>query len=260
MREMNRARLLLFMFVIAMSGCFRPSFQPSGIAEPDSVAKNVCIQINANRPLITSLRALADATITSSSEAASFRYVVVSQDPASLRVDVLPINAAFTLGLLVAHNGRAVWLNSQDRTYAIDANERVLISEFLGLRGVSRETAIALVSGIVPKLNCSDLRIFKADTNDRLLIDDRAHIAWRVRGESADLIGVQILDAGGSRIEAQAAFKGSRGVGRVIELEIFSPVRATIEISLAQLIYNPMLNERLFKIEPPSGYSQIDVS
>jgi hypothetical protein len=215
--------------------------------------------LNARRKPVESIRVLADATISSVTERASFRYVVVSKEPSSLRVDVLPVNGAFTLGLLVSHEGKALWLNSQERTYAEDSDERRLVAEYLGLRGVSRETVVALMTGTLPALSCSDVVVYEVENGDKILVDQRVHVAWHVRGASSEIVSARVLDPDGDVVEMEACVAGSDGhAPQSLALEIFSPARARVDLSLTKVVINPSLSERVFEVRPPANYTLVD--
>jgi len=251
----------LFCVVAAsmVSGCFRPSFEPVGVSLPSNVSQRACVDANAKREPLDSLRALAHATISSDSERASFRYVVLSKEPSSFRVDVLPENGAFTLGLLVARDGKALWLDAQERVYAENSDERRLIAEYLGLRGVSREAAVALMTGSLPQLSCQHVRLYELPDGDHLFVDDNARIAWRTKGDSTDLISLQVLDEQGSSVEMEGRFSPAQGGSEPgVALEVFAPARARVEISLARLTRNPKLSEHLFEVQPPHDYKRIE--
>lgn len=245
--------------VMSLTGCFRPSFEPSGASVNTSIAREACEEANSKRKNIDSLRVLADATISSRSERASFRYVVLSKEPSSFRVDVLPINGAITLGLLVAHDGKAVWLDAQEKTYAESSDERALISDYLGLNGVSRTVAVALLTGTIPALSCSAVRLYQLPDGDRLFVDDSNKVAWRVKGSSNQLVSFQVLDESGEGVVIEGTVSEQpAGSASGVTLEVFSPARARVDLSLARVVYNPPLSNRLFEVRPPRDYSRVD--
>jgi len=249
----------LMALVSLMTGCFRPSFEPEGVLVAQSSSRQLCADLNTQRKPIESVRVLADATISSVAERASFRYVVVSKEPSNFRVDVLPLNGAFTLGLLVAHEGRALWLNSQERTYSEDRDERRLVAEYLGLQGVSRETAVALMTGVLPKLSCPDVAVYQLDGGDKVVVDRRAHVAWRVQGNTAEILSARVLDPNGEAIEMEALIIKPEGAkARALALEIFSPGRAHVDLALTKVVLNPNLSERLFEVTPPANYTLVE--
>lgn len=250
---------MLATVVSLLAGCFRPSFEPEGAVLPQDSSQRLCADLNTQRKPVESVRVLADATISSVAERASFRYVVVSKEPSSFRVDVLPLNGAFTLGLLVSHDGKALWLNSQERTYAEDRDERRLVAEYLGLRGVSRETAVALMTGLLPKLSCSEITVYAGGNGDKILVDQRAQVAWRVRGNSSEIVSARMLDPKGDLVEMEASVGAANAnAPRSVALEIFSPARAHVDLSLTKVVINPTLSDRLFEVTPPSNYTLVD--
>lgn len=256
---MNSVRALAFLLIVSMvAGCFRPSFQPGGVPFAATAARGACEDLNAKRIPIKSIRVLADATVSSESERASFRYVVLSKDPDSFRVDVLPVNGAFTLGILVAHGDKALWLDAQEKTYAEDNDERRLMTEYLGLRGVSRETAVAMVTGVLPTLPCSHVRLFQLHGGDRLFVDDESHVAWRVRGDSTELAALQVLDQSGHGVEVEGTYARTQpGSLGGVTLAIFAPARAKVEMTLTRVVKNPELNDQLFEVRPPRDYRRV---
>ncbi len=242
-----------------LTGCFRPSFEPAGISADSDAARQACEEVNMQQKPIASLRVLADATVSSDSERATFRYVVLSKEPSSFRVDVLPVNGALTLGLLVAHQGKAVWLDAQEKTYAESEDEGALVAEYLGLKGVSRKTAVALLTGTLPTISCSSVRLYQLPDGDRLFVDDKARAAWRVKGNSSSLVSLQVLDESGDGVVMEATFAGGQnGSGNSVTLEVFSPARARVDLALARVVYDPPLADQLFDVRPPRDYTRVD--
>lgn len=247
------------LIVSLLSGCFRPSFEPSGVVVDADASRQACEDINASQKRVTSLRVLADATVFSDSERATFRYVILSKEPSSFRVDVLPVNGALTLGLLVAHQGKAVWLDAQEKTFAESADEGELVAEYLGLKGVSRKTVVALLTGTLPPLSCANVRLYQLPSGDRLFVDDQAKAAWRVKETSATPLSLQVLDDSGDGVVMEATFAGGRDSSENgVTLEVFSPARARVDLDLARVVYDPPLSDQLFQIKPPRDYTRVD--
>ena len=148
-------------------------------------------------------------------------------------------------------------MNAQERTYAESSDERGLIAEYLGLRGVSREVAVALVTGILPRLSCVDVEAYQREGNALELLDRSAHVAWLVDGETGALRGAQLLDEGSQYQEVNATLsRDSSGAPRRVILSIVEPVTATVSIDLTRVILDPRLDDRLFSVEVPAGYER----
>lgn len=253
---LNSKRFALVALLFA-TGCFRPSFAPQGVMRPASEASALCQKIASQGQRVDSLRVLADATITHGSEVVSFRYVVLSKEPSKFRVDVLPSQGAFTLGLLVAGEHGAVWMNPQENTFVRAPDEASLVGEYLGLPGVSRETAVALMTGVLSASACNEVRLFEMENKDLLFVNDSSHTAWRVEGDSPKLREVQILDSDGTSVDVRATygeFVGARPSR--INLDVYSPANAQVSLSIIKSVVNPTLNEQLFTVEPPVGYQE----
>ncbi len=246
---------------LLLSGCFRPTFRPEGIDVPSSNAHALCQEINLQRSEVKSLRALADTTVVRGSERFSFRYAVVSEEPSKFRVDVLPPagGGAYTLGLLVANDGKVLWLDPQEKRYVWGSSERDLIAKYIGLQGISRRVAVALMTGTVPRLSCDRVTMRLLGNNDVLVVDDESKVAWYLAGRTPRLKGAKVLDADGSSCEMEAALlaQDNERPGE-IALQIFSPASARVTMTVTRLVINPTLKPELFAVSPPNDYTSAD--
>jgi hypothetical protein len=115
------------------------------------------------------------------------------------------------------------------------------------------------MTGILPKLSCADVTVYEVGDGDRILVDQRAHVAWRVRGNTSEIVSARVLDPKGAVVEMEASVVDSGGnTPRSLALEIFSPARAHIDLALAKVIINPTLSERLFEVIPPPHYRLVE--
>jgi hypothetical protein len=134
-----------------------------------------------------------------------------------------------------------------------------LVAEYLGLRGVSREIAVALMTGVLPKMSCSDVTAFEVGNGDTIIVDQRARVAWRVRAGTSEIVSARILDPKGDVVEMEATIDGPHGSApKTLALEIFSPARAHVDLALSKVVLNPNLSERLFEVTPPSHYTLVE--
>ena len=101
--------------------------------------------------------------------------------------------------------------------------------------------------------------MYEVGNGDKLLVDQRAHVAWRVRGASPEIVSARVLDPKGEVVEMEASVGATEGSApRVLALEIFSPARARVDLSLTKVVINPPLSERLFEVKPPTNYTLVD--
>ncbi len=253
------ARLLAMSIVTLLTGCFAPAFSPGGVEQPGQVGADACAKIVSARPEGVSLRVLADATLRRGSEAVSFRYAIVRKAPDSFRVDILPPTGAFTVGLFVFHEGRAIWLDSTEKRYIEVSGEGDLFERFIGLPGITRPVVEGLLLGVVPPLDCAQARVYRQEGGDVLLVDSESHIAWRVIEGTPKIREVSILN----RSEQSVAVRGeieraADGKPMRLLLSVFDPVEAQGELILTKVVENPSISERLFEITPPPNYERVD--
>jgi hypothetical protein len=247
--------------LLSLSGCFSPRFSPPGVPQGMTQSQEICHEIMTQRTAPTSLRVLADATLKHGSDSASFRYAIVRQAPDSFRVDVLPPAGtfAYTIGLFVYHEGRAVWLDAVEKRYTEARGEEELFERFIGLPGITRQVVEGLLDGTVPQLRCPSMKVFEQPNGDILLVDPIAKLAWRVLKRTPRIQEVLVLDASGERIAVKGTIDYSdSGRPQRVTLEVFKPVEASGELTLTKVVKNPTLSSELFEVEPPANYERVE--
>ncbi len=249
----------LLSMVVSFAGCFTPRFSPVGDSRGAEESMQICRDIMTQRKEAASLRVLADATLRRGSEAISFRYAIVHKAPDSFRVDILPPTGAFTLGLFVFHNGRALWLDSHEKTFSEAEGESDLFERFIGLPGITRPVVEGLLYGTVPRFECSKVRAYQQANGDVLLVDSASHVGWRVMQKTPRVREVFVLDTSEDRIAVKGHIEYSTGmVPQRLELEVFSPVEASGELYLTKVVENPKLPDSLFEVALPANYERVD--
>lgn len=250
------ARALITLAMLT-SGCFAPRFKAPGEALGGPEAIKVCSALGMEQTPVPSLRALVEASVSSSDEAASFRYVILSHGSERFRIDMLPLEGAFTLGMLLVRDGKTVLLDAQEETYSVASNEEDLLQRFLGLEGVTREVILGLVTGVLPTLDCSSIRVYRDQTGTIFIKPASSPVVWEVVPASFSVRGLRILNQDGSRIQIQA--DRIQGVGAElpkIQLTVFKPLEAQIEMVIKKLSIGASLSESLFVVPIPPGYSE----
>lgn len=251
--------LLAMSIVMLLSGCFAPAFSPGGLEQSGQGGADTCAKIISARTELVSLRVLADATLRRGSEAVSFRYAIAHKAPDSFRVDILPPTGAFTVGLFVFHEGRAVWLDSTERRYIEVSGESDLFERFIGLPGITRPVVEGLLLGVVPPLDCSQARVYEQDGGDVLLVDTESHVAWRVIDGTPKVREVSILNQSERSVAVRGEIeRAADGKPMRLLLSVFDPVEAQGELTLTKVVENPVISERLFEITPPPNYERVD--
>jgi hypothetical protein len=247
--------LLLALLSFSISACVRaPSFVPGEpLAVSDSAA--LCAALNSSGERVVSFRALLDASISDSGgESGSFRYAVVGKDSDKLRIDLLPREGAFTLALMTVRGDQALFLNTQEKQAVYGCSVDQALEKLIGLRGLTQAAVKALVLGRLAKLDCNRVTAHRPDQQRVIFLEQGTQIAWEVDAESLDLRRAYFLNQTGAKITAVAARDESAGVP-VIEVSVYKPVAATVEMKLVKLNKNPEVAEALFTVGVPAGYS-----
>jgi hypothetical protein len=247
----------VFMGLVTMPlmlvGCATaPMFKPTGVA---SAGIEACQRIVAGRTELSSIRALIEATLhPSRSESVSFRYGVVSKEPGRLRIDVLPLEGAYTLGMIVVRPGGATVIDTQQQIYSEATDADDLLQRFLGLRGLTPSVVQALVTRQVPKLRCEEVAVYSSENSTYTLVDRRHHVAWEIDDTSGLVQAVQLLDVDNERVEARAEIRATPQQSPEIHLAVFVPVSTSADMVVRKLSLNSPVTDELFDIPIPRGY------
>lgn len=262
--RVNRERRGVFRGIVLCAlistGCAStPRFHPPGAARLAEDAKRLCEAVVSKRPAVSSLRAVVEATVRSSdSESASFRYGIASKEPAKLRIDVLPMEGAYTLGLIVIREKGAILIDTNNREFAEGQNADELLRRFLGLQGLTRQVIISLVTGTLPTETCRHAQLFEDASAIATFLDPDRHVVWGVDATSGEIHRVEILNEDNNRVEARAEVSSSAVVPRQISLSIFDPVSASASMVARKVNINVTVPDTLFEVPIPSGYRRND--
>lgn len=236
-----------------LAGCFRvPAFNPSGAVQDHGTSQLLCEQAMGRGAGDQTFRALLEATLkTSDEEAYSFRYAIVGRPPTDMRVDILPREGAFTLGLMTVHAGHAVMLDTQTKTYRIGCDPSRLFERFFGLQGVSLELVRALIQGRVVGLECRAAQVYRTQEGRIVIVDTARHYAWEIDESTHALVAVDLLDESLAKVYVHAERQYSPDV---IHMSVFKPISASAEMIIKKLAYNPTFSVDPFVVTVPSEY------
>jgi hypothetical protein len=249
-------RLCSLALMISVTGCFKlPTFAPHGVALSATDSNVLCEAL----PTIAkqgphAFRALLETSlVTPDNESFSFRYAIARKQPDSLRVDLLPTEGAYTLGLLVVQNGTALVIDSQAKTYSLGCAVNDVFERFFSLQGVSPDVVQALVTGTISGVSCDAAQVYRQEGGRLLLVDARTRHAWELDEQSGKVLQIALLDSSLSRIQAKAA-RTYYPDAELITVEIHKPVTARATMKVRKLMINPEISDSLFVISPPAGY------
>ena len=241
--------------VVVISGCFSsPRFLPQGVSFDSDRGSRECLAIKAKQQgASTSYRALVEALVVG--EGATFRYAVASRDSLNTRIDVLPPEGAFTLGIFVVRDGEASFVDVAQKRYRMQCTPEDLYQEFFQIEGLSPQLVTALLTGIIPLDSCSNTDVYYAEDGKILTLLDRKHnLAWSVDYQSGELRSVTLLNDENSRVVIRARRTMSEQDLPRIDMSIFKPIAMTLELTTKRLHVGVELPASLFSIYIPSAY------
>lgn len=255
-RSLSRALCV----TVVCAGCSASHvFQPEDPPLAESAAQGICQDVNAKRPDVTSFRIMAESTVTAGRESASFRYVIVARDPDDMRIDLLPVEGAFTLGMLIAQGDEVTVLNTQDKTYKRSKDKSAIFEEFLGLRGVSSPVIRGIVTGIPPVFDCERVSVFEGPRESVVLLDRDGRVAWRVDSETGRVRAFDILGTDDDSIQvAGTLYYSTAGNPASMSLDVYQPHEAHGILLFKRMTLNPVLADEIFLVPIPASYQAED--
>lgn len=221
----------------------------------ESDAQTICRSLVAKRQSVRSARALVNATVRAGSDVASLRYAIVTKEPGRMRIDLLPLEGAYTLGLLVVNRDGATLIDATNQTFARESDAEKLTREFFGLPGLTPEVVLALVTGQLPVLSCSSSQVFKG-AGTVMIRDRESRLVWEVASDSSRITSAHILSQSGERVEALVTVRGGDAGFPTLDFSVFSPATASAEMLVRKLTINKDIPDELFTVAVPSGYSR----
>jgi hypothetical protein len=250
--------LAVICVVVGLTGCFRaPHFTPTGVLQDEDVSRAVCHALpTIERGSLRAFRALLDTTIvTPMSESVSFRYAVVAKQPDDLRVDLLPTEGAYTLGLLVVRGSSALVIDAQQRSYSVDSDSKRLFSSFFGLEGITPEIIKALIVGELSQVMCSHVTVYRVSDERVQVVDMQRRYAWEVDVRTGRVHRVLLLDESLTKVQAEASRSFAPGE-ETVKISMYKPVAASATMQIRKFVLNPEISPTLFEVAPPQGYRE----
>jgi len=260
----------IFLIVFAtLSGCFNippPSIVVSGVPLSSDGVKELCIRINQRAGEIENLRALYNVNLVHALGKDYFRYAVVAKAPDALRVDLLPTQGAFSLGIFSANASGAQMIDIPNKQVVISTNPDQMIQKLFGDLSVGKDDVMALLTGRVPSSTCSleSPPVVNFDpTLGRYFLESYRGIGkikeiWEINSQSALLEGLLVYDRSGDNagVEGRVDNLGEMDLPQHIGVVEFG-TGAKADLDRKQAKVNTELKEALFDIQIPEGFEVV---
>lgn len=202
---MSRARFLSVTLVVLcvvstlpLSGCAlllgieHPTIQGNLVAGEKRQA--LVRRLTEGSRLPATVKTMIRATVKHGKSSETFRYSLIFASPRSIRVDVFPINSAFTLQRLTATNGNASLIDLTSKEALSGSTEETFRKSFLQVPASEQEVA-ALLLGRLPQRYLEDekLEIYESGTTITGL-KSGGEMYWRMKADTLAMEEVQVRD------------------------------------------------------------------
>lgn len=158
---------------LSISGCTRLSFHPlvSGSEVSDEEKASVSTRLKEKDEQLYTFRGIAKGKSEGGEIEGQFRQVMVFERPDKLRLEWLPIDAAYTLQLLIAKGGTATYLDTQSKKAVKGSLKHQFFESALNLPA-DEQTIMSLIIGFVPARFAvrDDLKIYKDATLNKIFV------------------------------------------------------------------------------------------
>ena len=251
-------RGLFIALVLFSSGCFttmQPPVRPRGEILVGEERAAFLKELRDRRAKVKSARALLRAMVKQNEERYRYRYALAFTDPDFLRLDVLPLNNAFPLGVFAATEKRQVLLQVPEKKAIVSESYTNLLERVTGLPLPEKDFPW-LVLGILPVTDEYDLT-----REDGKLVFLSKNKRYRAVMTEPDLqmTSLEIRDPFQEQLHAQITYEYGTDAGAMPRKLLLSFPRYEAEgnIRITSLTMNPELQESLFELLIPEDYSVI---
>jgi hypothetical protein len=160
-------RCILVVCILSLSACVsRAAWKPLPIALQSSEAVQVLQQLGRQSAELRHAKILYNALIKRGDEVASLRYAIIFEKPQRLRVEVLPLNGFYSLGLFAVSELGSVMLDPSERVATQSNNPQALLARYFYLP-LSPAALMHLVAGTLsPETLASGLEVRRSNQGD----------------------------------------------------------------------------------------------
>jgi hypothetical protein len=201
-----------------------------------------------------------------------FRYAFVFSPPSSLRVEVLPKVAAYTLGIIVSKNAASTYLDNSEKTAYSGPVQRLLAKSFLNFPATEEDVASLLLGTIPKKFFSSPYKVFRDEkqgltqfvnynqTRVYTFREDKQDLKAKAQKISYKLERVELRDPFSGVVSLVAYFTeygpgiGAKKIPSDIQLK-FPSENIDMILSFTRSRYNEKIPDKTFTVTIPKSYS-----
>lgn len=160
-------RCVFIIFLLSLGACApRTAWKPLPIVSSAVEAELVLQKLARNSADLRHAKILYNARIKHGDEVTSLRYALIFEKPQRLRVEVLPLNGFYSLGLFAVSEAGSVMLEPSEKVATLSNNPQALLARYFYLP-LSPSALIHLIAGALsPEALAAGLEVRQSDQGD----------------------------------------------------------------------------------------------
>lgn len=251
--------LVVLLASVIISGCALRHEPPPGVVANPSVRSVAIARARLLYQELSSLRLLTKTRVLEQESSSVIRQAFVLDHTPRTRIDILPLQGAFTLGVLVVKPGEALYLDP-GRKIAVTADDAGDLLEEAFSIPVDQADILPLLSGRLPPSVLDDiaLEVRVLDDGDLLFIRKTGDERWRVDPSSGALRAVELRGGWRGRVALDAHYgelAPEQGIMLPHTITLNLPrIARRYELSLQRAVPNAPIDEQLFAIAIPGDF------
>jgi len=265
MRKLKRVWGTPLSFAFLLSGCFHPPlFKPQGIPIQPAESASLCQKIQERQEGIQTVRMLANVVIKQGDDVDRVRYVIVYRAPNSLHLEVLPVQGAYALALVVQNGESVTALDTVNTRVWHGSDLGQVLGQVMPALPIGFNEIVALIKGSLPNGACRlDNRMiqFYQDQNTFSVLLPRAGSLWQLRRSDLLLTAFNVSDKYSENVVMEGEIKAFSETGGFLlpgEVHLTSPLVSTeADLTVTRVRVNEELGDQLFTVQVPGDYTEV---
>ena len=268
-------RIILFKFIIlsliiSFCGCststnyFLPKKDLIGELESLVYKKNL---IESSQS-IQNIKAIARTQLVTSYGKDSFRYVIALRHPKDIRIEIMPVNTAYTLAQFTSYNGKAYFIDSTEKKVYEGSSAEDFLKLFLKLP-VQDSDLLPLFAGKIPTRFFEEekLNFYSTSQMNSIVIESANSLySWKVDKNTFNVEELVIKEPFKKEAVVIARYTDElEVVGSKSKHIIPQKINLTLpkdNIELVMSVNSPKINTKieddLYKVKMPDGFEVVE--
>ncbi|MCB0338160.1 MAG: DUF4292 domain-containing protein [Bdellovibrionales bacterium] len=261
MRNFKFIAKFVFVGLLMLSGCHRvPAPTIEGKALNSDQVEEFKELLSNRASSLRTLRALCQTWISLDSDRQRFRQILVIEKPTNLRLETLPINAAFALHILKVFGDQVTFLDTQTKTAYVGQSTGDSMEQLLRIP-LSGEDLVAFLTGSLDSKRIDNLDIvyLNPTLNRYQIVRNNLQEYFELDYPDGKLIRAEFRDSVRKRLKVSIEYLNYIAIENIqvpnqIKINLVK-YDAKLELDLKPMSINEPVDSELFNLVPPSYYT-----